>query len=137
MNWTYPQPPEFQTVKEQFVWYLKKFCRFALYCGKKARISSVEKVEDETLENIMDTLGDDFMIGKAYDIKMKHGEGLNNMSLVVVSKVVAELSRGLTVNDITEEMKLFTEFLKDDEISKRRFFSYWNQLSLIIESLSS
>ena len=68
---------------------------------------------------------------------MKHGEGLNNMSLVVVSKVVAELSRGLTVNDITEEMKLFTEFLKDDEISKRRFFSFWNQLSLIIESLSS
>ena len=58
------------------------------------------------------------------------------MTLVVVSIVVAELSCGLTVNDITEEMKSFTEFLKDDEISKRRFFSYWNQLSLIIESLS-
>ena len=84
----------------------------------------------------MDTLGDDFMIGKVYDIKMKYGEGLSGMSLVVVSKVVAELSRGLTVNDITEEMKSFTEFLKDDEISKRRFFSYWNQLSLIIETLS-
>ena len=107
-----------------------------MYCGRKAGISSVSNLGDEDIEEKMSLLGDDFLIGRAVETKLKYGEGLQNESLVDVSKVIAELSSGVTVTDITKEMTLFTDFLDKDDLSRRRFFSYWRQLSVIVDSLA-
>ena len=102
--WTPPLIPEFRNVKEQFIWHLKKFCRFSIFCGRKAGISSVSNLGDEDIEEKMSRLGDDYLIGRAVETKLKYGQGLQNESLVDVSKVIAELSGGVTVTDITKEM---------------------------------
>jgi len=137
INWIPPVIPKFDNVKDQFMWYLKKFIRFSSFLGHKAQIKSMEKVTDDFIEKTMGILGDDMMIGKAWEIKQKYGDGLLQESMVMVSKVVAELSQGLTVSDITNEMKQFTDYLESDNLSRKRFFSYWGQLNDIIESIQN
>jgi len=128
--WKPLSPPEFHTAKEQFIWYLKRFCHYCIYCGRRSGISTLPG--DDSINVIMSTLGDDFIIGKILDIRTKYGESLTKESLTSVSKVVAELSNGINVSTITDEMKAFTDFLQRDDVERRRFFSYWRQLSSII-----
>ena len=121
-NWIPPVSPEFLNVKDQFIWHLKKFCRFALYCGNKAGISNLSQVDNDKMESVMNLLGDNFLIGKVMEIKRNYGDGLQKGSLTEVSKVVAEMSQEITVSVITEDMRKFTEYLSNDDLSRRRLF---------------
>ena len=85
-------------------------------------------------DSMISTVGENYIIGKILDIRIKYGEGLSSGSLTSVSKVIADLSTGMTVSDITGEMRTFTYFLSSDNIERRRFFSYWKQLDTIISS---
>ena len=73
-DFSYPTQPEFKTVKDQFMWYLKRFMVFSLHCAKKAQIGGIPEVGQ--IDTLLILVGDDFVIGKTFEIVKTHGEGL-------------------------------------------------------------
>jgi hypothetical protein len=127
-----PDQPEFKNSKEQFIWFAKRFCHFFAFIHRSCGFVSLPN--DEKIDSLLTIAGDDYLIGKASEANNKYGEELKKRSMTCVSKVVAEISSGMTVGDITDEMRRFTDFLDSNEKFKRRFFSDWKILSDILES---
>jgi len=114
--------PLFKNAKEQLIYYVRGFCRYFAWIGRQAGIPFPET---QALNLLMDTLGEDFLIAKTTEAWKKYGESFRNESLAGVAKVVAEISQGMTVRDITEEMRKFTSFLTNTENHLSCFFRFW------------
>ena len=117
---------QFKNAKEQFIHYFNKFIHFYVKIGRELKLKSMP--DEGKIDEVMKSLGDDFLIAKTSEIYHKHQEGLKAKSLPVVSKIVSEFSNGMTV---IEEMKQVTDYLDSNETMKKHFFSYWNILAKI------
>jgi len=128
---TVPDVPTFKTAKEQFFYYLNRFCHFYAFLTRQAGLT--DGMEDDRIDSVLKCAPEDFVIAKVADIHKLYGFGLKDRKMVTVSQVIAYLSDGLgTVSDLTEHMTKMTEYLISNEKYQRRFFSYWDTLANIL-----
>ena len=130
-GWVSPKPPEFECMKDQCAWYLKRFIKYCLWC---ARTAGLPNVPDPAMMDVkVAIVGDDYLIGELYDLFREYGDGFKERNIATISKVAAKYSSGDTVEDITSDMTLITTLLEKDKAVTGRLFSYLDQLRILTD----